>query len=100
MAEIIRNSNYVSKYEGIEQSTEGKLRVIRFNVPKRKNALTPAMYKGFIELLREASLDSAISLVAITGTGEFFSSGNDFGFVFNSRSTDDADISYKRKLVQ
>jgi len=68
-----------SEFRGIEKETIGKLRIIRFNVPKRKNALTPVMYLGFTQFLKEAEDDTSISIVAITGTGDFFSSGNDFG---------------------
>jgi enoyl-CoA hydratase/carnithine racemase len=32
-------------YPGVNVKTDGKLVIIQLNVPKRKNALTPAMVK-------------------------------------------------------
>lgn len=46
------------------------------------------MYKGLHELLKEAAEDQNVSIVAITGTGDFFSSGNDFGHLMNITSSE------------
>jgi len=100
---MAENVNTVeSEFKGIEKQTDGKLRIIRFNVPKRKNALTPAMYTGFTKYLEEAVNDPSISIVAITGTGDFFSSGNDFGIEMGSLMDDSSGdpIVEKVKIVQ
>jgi len=93
-----------SEFKGIEKQTIGKLRIIRFNVPKRKNALTPAMYMGWLKFLKEAVDDPLISMVAVTGTGDFFSSGNDFGFEMTSlgesSESEENPVVKKVKLVQ
>jgi len=81
-------NSVTSEFKGIEKETRGKLRIIRFNVPKRRNALTPDMYMGWTKFLKEAIDDPSISIVAITGTGDFFSSGNDFGHEMASAGDD------------
>uniref|UniRef100_A0A914WGQ5 Uncharacterized protein n=1 Tax=Plectus sambesii TaxID=2011161 RepID=A0A914WGQ5_9BILA len=50
---------------------------IRINRPAKKNAVTPSMYAEITRLLKEASNDSEVLLTALTGTGEYFSSGSD-----------------------
>ena len=57
---------------------DGKLLKIKLNTPERKNALTPKMYLGIMDLLKHAERNENISLVALTGSGDFYSSGNDF----------------------
>ena len=74
------------QYPGVDTEIDGKLVIIKLNSPKRKNALTPAMYAGIINALKEASENPSVSIVAITGTGDFYSSGNDFGFVMRNVS--------------
>ncbi len=59
-------------YEGVVAEEYGKLRVIRLNDPKKKNALNPITYKGLTFFLKEAAENPDISIVAITGTGDFY----------------------------
>ncbi|EFX90048.1 hypothetical protein DAPPUDRAFT_94237 [Daphnia pulex] len=44
------------------------------------------MYAGITDALQEASKNPNISIVAITGTGDFYSSGNDFGVLMGKLS--------------
>lgn len=74
-------------YSGVDTKIDGKLVIIQLNVPKRKNALTAAMYAEITNILKEVSNNPNISVVAITGTGDFYSSGNDFGAVLGKTSS-------------
>ena len=115
----MNQENSIVQYQGVNVKTDGKLVIIQLNVPKRKNALTPAMvkkkiqivwtpcvklnfdlnlfttwyvqnlklkYAGIKNALKEASKNPNISIVAITGTGDFYSSGNDFGVLMGKLS--------------
>ncbi|KAK7070141.1 Enoyl-CoA delta isomerase 2, mitochondrial [Halocaridina rubra] len=56
---------------------EDGLRIIRFNRPKRKNALSTELIYGFQEALEKSAEDPDTKIVVVTGTGDYFSSGND-----------------------
>ena len=53
------------------------IRVIRFNRPEKKNAITTAMYHDMTAALQEAGRDDAVRCVAFLGTPGCFSAGND-----------------------
>jgi enoyl-CoA hydratase/carnithine racemase len=57
-------------------STDGVLE-IRLNRPKKKNALTHAMYETVSAALEQADADPSIRVALLTGTGDTFTSGND-----------------------
>ncbi|XGW12902.1 hypothetical protein V3C99_013502 [Haemonchus contortus] len=63
--------------EGLDVSVEGKAFQIKFNRPKKFNAITLDMYKGIIAALKASNQDKSTSITVITGTGNFFCSGND-----------------------
>lgn len=74
--------------------TEQKDRIlsIQLNRPKKKNAITLAMYRAIAEALRQADQDDAVRAVFITGSEDSFSSGNDvMDFLQNPQSPDDVD---------
>jgi peroxisomal 3,2-trans-enoyl-CoA isomerase len=50
---------------------------IRFNRPKKYNAITSEMYELFIKALQNATNDDSIKLALITANGNYYSSGND-----------------------
>jgi enoyl-CoA hydratase/carnithine racemase len=52
---------------------------IRFDRPEKKNALSRAMYARVVEALQSADADPAVRVVLLTGTGNYFTSGNDIG---------------------
>ncbi|QCI98552.1 crotonase/enoyl-CoA hydratase family protein [Agrobacterium larrymoorei] len=58
------------------QSAPG-VRVIRFNRPEKKNAITDAMYRTMIEALQDADADADVRAIAFLGTEGCFSAGND-----------------------
>jgi enoyl-CoA hydratase/carnithine racemase len=60
-------------------SDEGAVRIIRFNRPEKKNALTQPMYAAITGALREAQANVAIRAVILTGGSGAFSAGADIG---------------------
>jgi peroxisomal 3,2-trans-enoyl-CoA isomerase len=51
---------------------------MKINRPKKKNALSGAILRKLLEVMEEAKNDESIKVVYLTGSGEVFSSGNDF----------------------
>jgi enoyl-CoA hydratase/carnithine racemase len=47
------------------------------------------MYRGLTRLLNETAVDDRVVITALTGTGDFYSSGNDLSNALNSFSFDD-----------
>ncbi|XP_057369146.1 enoyl-CoA delta isomerase 2-like [Daphnia carinata] len=95
--------NQTVQYPGLNVKIEEKLMVLQLNAPKRKNALTPSMYAGITSALQEAEKSPHISIVAITGTGDFYSSGNDFGVLLgkvSDLSSTEADAQKGLTMVQ
>ncbi len=58
---------------------EGAVRIIRFNRPEKKNALTQPMYAAITGALHEAQAGAAIRAVILTGGQGVFSAGADIG---------------------
>ncbi|PUA27036.1 MAG: enoyl-CoA hydratase [Cellvibrio sp. 79] len=50
---------------------------LSLNRPERKNALSLAMYSALAELILAADAESQVRVIVLTGTDEFFTSGND-----------------------
>ncbi|XP_014679379.1 PREDICTED: enoyl-CoA delta isomerase 2, mitochondrial-like [Priapulus caudatus] len=64
-------------YHTLVVSNEGGVFTIRINRPDKKNALTMQTYEELIKALDQASNDKTVVLAAVTGTGDYYSSGND-----------------------
>ncbi|CAH2039587.1 unnamed protein product, partial [Iphiclides podalirius] len=62
----------------IIETTRGTVKVIRFNKPQKKNAIDGDMYLRVTKILNTAASDDEVSMVVLTGTGDFYSSGNDY----------------------
>lgn len=60
-------------------SVENGMLKIVINRPKKLNAITKSMYNELSEILQKSIQDNSIYVVVVTGTGRFFTSGNDFG---------------------
>nr|XP_016850648.1 PREDICTED: enoyl-CoA delta isomerase 2, mitochondrial isoform X1 [Anolis carolinensis] len=63
-------------YKTILVTTKDKITKITLNRPHKKNALNLVMYREIQQALEEAAKDDS-TLIAITGCGDYFSSGND-----------------------
>src|SRR5271170_6328703 len=55
----------------------GRILIVQFNRPTKKNAMTSAMYIGLADLLTEADRDDDINVVLLHGAGDSFCAGND-----------------------
>ncbi|MBZ5761037.1 MULTISPECIES: crotonase/enoyl-CoA hydratase family protein [unclassified Rhizobium] len=53
------------------------VRVLRFNRPEKKNAITRAMYAAMTEALQVASAEASVHVVVFLGQPGCFSAGND-----------------------
>lgn len=56
---------------------DNRVLTLSFNRPERKNALTLAMYSALADLIKAADADNEVRVLVLTGTDEFFTSGND-----------------------
>ncbi|XP_022835969.1 enoyl-CoA delta isomerase 2, mitochondrial-like [Spodoptera litura] len=64
--------------ETIIETSQGGIKIVQYNKPKKKNAIDGVMYRRVISILNDAATDDSISVMVLTGTGDFYSSGNDF----------------------
>ncbi len=56
---------------------QDRILTLRLNRPERKNALSLAMYSALADLIVAADADVYIRVIVLTGTDDFFTSGND-----------------------
>jgi enoyl-CoA hydratase/carnithine racemase len=61
----------------ITTARAGGILEIVFDRPKKKNAITAAMYAAAAQALREAEGDDSVRVVLFHGNGDSFSAGND-----------------------
>ena len=60
----------------LEETVEG-VRLLRLNRPAKKNALSNALTREIVRAIDEASQDTAIRVIGITGVGDSFCAGAD-----------------------
>ncbi len=60
-------------------SRDGGVLVLTLARPKKKNALTGAMYEALIEAFHQAQADDEIGAILLRGSGGVFTAGNDIG---------------------
>lgn len=63
--------------DNVAVTRQGSTLEIRFDRPEKRNALSRAMYARVVEALESADTDPAVRVVLLTGTGSYFTSGND-----------------------
>jgi enoyl-CoA hydratase/carnithine racemase len=61
----------------VRSELDGRVRVLVFNRPAKKNALTVAMYATLARELADAAAARPVRAVVITGAGDAFTAGND-----------------------
>jgi len=64
-------------FQNIKITNKGALRIITIDNQSKKNALNMQSYQDIATSLNEAATDDSVNVVAITGAGDFYSSGND-----------------------
>lgn len=65
----------------ISSTLENGVRIIKFNRPQKKNALTSEMYETITNILNLDAEDDKVIVTILTGQGDYYSSGNDFAIV-------------------
>lgn len=61
----------------IVENVQGNIKIVQYNKPKRKNAIDKEMCARVTMILKEAADDPDIDVMVLTGTGDYYSSGND-----------------------
>lgn len=87
-------------YSGFSVNVKNKLAVITFSRPERKNAFNYDVYTGLAEVLNEISSRDDVTITALTGKGDFYSSGNDLQDVMKrAGASGDPNAAVKASLV-
>ncbi|XP_062615984.1 enoyl-CoA delta isomerase 2-like [Saccostrea cucullata] len=68
-----------SKFTTLDVTNDGGVYTIKLNRPNKKNAINFEMYDEWVLALKEAADDKNVVLAVVTGTGDFYCSGNDLG---------------------
>ncbi|EDW39439.1 GL16867 [Drosophila persimilis] len=70
----------MAAYQGYQEllvEKQDKLLIVKFNNPKRKNCLNRVAYQELARVLGEVNDDADVTIVVVTGVGDFFTAGND-----------------------
>lgn len=78
-------------YKTLKITTQKRLLIITLNRPEKKNAFNREMYLELTKALNEAAENNNILITAITGSGDFYSSGNDLNNFMEVLSADNVD---------
>ena len=68
---------YAARHFKFEPSADGRVAIIRFDRPERKNPLTFESYAELRDLFRDLGQASDVRAIVLTGSGGNFSSGGD-----------------------
>jgi enoyl-CoA hydratase/carnithine racemase len=61
----------------IKVATRGKVRVITLNRPEVRNAFDEELLEALASAIIDADHDDSVAVIAVTGAGTAFSSGDD-----------------------
>lgn len=82
---------------------ENNTAILTLNRPEKRNALSPEMINGFIDLFIECESNPEVRSIIITGTGKAFSAGADLEYLQQLRNNtvaeNDLDSSLISKLI-
>jgi enoyl-CoA hydratase/carnithine racemase len=84
----------------IRISTQAGVCELHLNRPKKKNALTLAMYRELTGALAAADEDPAVRVVLVTGEGDAFCAGNDIADFVAALGTMDPDSAPPAQFVR
>lgn len=77
----------------------GGVRTIKINRPNKKNAMDKSVYLGITEILNADALDNNVVITIITGTGDYFSSGNDIVSALQEDSSSESKLQRVKNMV-
>src|SRR5688572_7955617 len=80
------------EYETLQVEREGALMLVRFNRPKKKNAINRQMHLELQAVCRVLADDFATRVVILTGEGGVFSSGADTSEWRESASNNELEV--------
>jgi trans-feruloyl-CoA hydratase/vanillin synthase len=75
-------------YETILLDRDGKVAILSFNRPQKKNAMNPKLHEEVTDALSRLRYDHGIAVLVITGEGDAFSSGMDLKEFFMDLKSD------------
>lgn len=64
-------------------SDDKGVRTVTLNRPAKYNAITVQMYEGLTNILKSSATDNNVRVVLLTGTGDYYCSGNDLSNFLN-----------------
>lgn len=67
-------------YKTIDVNLDKNVLVITLDRPRKKNAFSKKMYKELERALRAASENEAVGVIHLTGSGDYYSSGDYYDF--------------------
>lgn len=76
-------------YTTILVTDEGPTRTLTLNNPARKNAIGPAMVNELLWALSDAAETPGVRAIVLTGAGDAFCAGGDFGQMMGGAATND-----------
>ena len=79
-------------YRMIEVADRGTSRVLSLKNPARKNAIGPVMMNELLYALEDASFAESVRTVVLTGAGDAFCSGGDFGQIASGASDEELPV--------
>lgn len=77
---------------GISVEIQDKVLTITFDKPEKLNSINRKGYRALGLVLREVAKDDSVTIVVITGKGDFFTSGNDLSQALDDSSDIEAQI--------
>lgn len=93
----LRSMSSVPTYSRLSVTVENGLRIISLNRPEKYNAFDVEMYMELKEDLEVAGKDDNTVIAAITGSGKYFSSGNDIKMFGEVENTAESRAKFARK---
>lgn len=64
-------------YANLLLEKHDKVLVVKFNNPRKRNAMDSSTYADLVEIFDDAAKDDSVTVVVLTGAGDIYSSGND-----------------------
>ncbi|XP_060075320.1 enoyl-CoA delta isomerase 2-like [Ylistrum balloti] len=87
------------KFQTIDVTVAEGVCKIMLNRPEKKNAINFEMYEEVGNALKEAGQDDRVVLAVLTGTGDYYCSGNDLGNFMNVPQDGIADMAKRGGLI-
>lgn len=84
----------------IETSPSSNIRLLAFNRPRKRNALSQNLIRELLSAFRNAANDANVRAIVVTGTKDFFSAGADIGEISALNAASATESRYLADLVE